>query len=94
MPFAPINGIDAVVEDPQVDHLGLIVPVHGAQQGGREAVRPALQFDGERAGSVTAAPLLDQHGAAIRAAVNESRRWPALNDGAAPIQEEAHAHVR
>ncbi|HET9474652.1 MAG TPA: hypothetical protein VFO82_12220, partial [Steroidobacteraceae bacterium] len=45
--------------------------------GGRAAVRPALQFDGERARSVSAAPLLDQHGAAIRAAVNDSRHWPA-----------------
>ena len=84
VPFAPINGIDAVVEDPQVGHLGLIVPVDDAQQGGREAVRPALQFDGERARSVSAAPLLDQHGPAIRAAVNDSRHWPAATNGAAP----------
>ena len=76
VPFAPINGIDAVVEDPQVAHLGLIVPVQGAQQGGREAVRPALQFDGEHARAVNAAPLLDQHGAGIRAAVGASRHWP------------------
>ena len=74
VPFAPINGIDAVVEDPQVDHLGLIVPVNGAQQGGRAAVRPPLQFDGERASSVGAAPLLDQHGAEIRAALEQGRR--------------------
>jgi crotonobetainyl-CoA:carnitine CoA-transferase CaiB-like acyl-CoA transferase len=66
-----------VVEDPQVDHLGLIVPVQDAQQGAREAVRPALQFDGERARDVSAAPLLDQHGAAIRAAMNGNRHWPA-----------------
>ncbi len=84
VPFAPINGIDAVVEDPQVAHLGLIVPVDGAQQGGHEAVRPALQFDGERARSVSAAPLLDQHGAAIRAAVRDARHWPALDEGATP----------
>jgi crotonobetainyl-CoA:carnitine CoA-transferase CaiB-like acyl-CoA transferase len=84
VPFAPINGIDAVVEDPQVAHLGLIVPVNGAQQGGREAVRPALQFDGERAQAVSASPLLDQHGAAIREAVRESRQWPAANDFSAP----------
>jgi crotonobetainyl-CoA:carnitine CoA-transferase CaiB-like acyl-CoA transferase len=83
VPFAPINGIDAVVEDPQVGHLGLIVPVNEAQQGGRQAVRPALQFDGERARSVGAAPLLDQHGEAIRAAVKDGRHWPATV-GAAP----------
>jgi len=92
VPFAPINGIDAVVEDPQVAHLGLIVPVAGAQQGGREAVRPALQFDGERARAVNAAPLLDQHGVAIRAAVDASRHWPAESDGAA--QRPGVAHVQ
>jgi crotonobetainyl-CoA:carnitine CoA-transferase CaiB-like acyl-CoA transferase len=82
VPFAPINGIDAVVEDPQVAHLGLIVPVDGVQQGGHDAVRPALQFDGERARSVSAAPLLDQHGADIRSAMTDGRRWPADIGGA------------
>src|SRR5499427_5071125 len=84
VPHAPINGIDAVVHDPQVGHLGLIVPVDGAQQGGCEAVRPPLQFDRERARAVTAAPLLDQHGVAIRAAINDSRHWPGAVGGAAP----------
>jgi crotonobetainyl-CoA:carnitine CoA-transferase CaiB-like acyl-CoA transferase len=76
VPFAPINGIDAVVKDPQVGHLGLIVPVNGAQQGGHAAVRPPLQFDGERERAVDAAPLLDQHGTTIRAAVTGGN-WPA-----------------
>ena len=76
MPFAPINGIDAVVNDPQARHLGLVVPVEAAIEGGREAVRPALQFDGRHATSVTAAPLLDQHGDAIRAALAKSGGWP------------------
>ncbi len=82
VPFAPINGIDSVVADPQVAHLGLIVPVDGVQQGGHEAVRPPLQFDGERERAVAAAPLLDQHGAPIRASVTENRHWPANNDTA------------
>jgi crotonobetainyl-CoA:carnitine CoA-transferase CaiB-like acyl-CoA transferase len=76
VPFAPINGIDAVVNDPQARHLGLVVPVEAAIEGGREAVRPALQFDGRRATSVTAAPLLNQHGDAIRAALAKSGGWP------------------
>jgi crotonobetainyl-CoA:carnitine CoA-transferase CaiB-like acyl-CoA transferase len=76
VPFAPINGIDAVVEDPQARHLGLVVPVEAAIEGGREAVRPALQFDGRRATSVTAAPLLNQHGEAIRAALARDSGWP------------------
>jgi crotonobetainyl-CoA:carnitine CoA-transferase CaiB-like acyl-CoA transferase len=65
VPFAPINRIDQVVQDPQVRHLGLVVPVEGAH-GGKQAVRPAVQFDGERATHVTTAPLLDEHGADIR----------------------------
>jgi crotonobetainyl-CoA:carnitine CoA-transferase CaiB-like acyl-CoA transferase len=65
VPFAPINRIDQVVQDPQVRHLGLCVPVHGAH-GGKQAVRPAVQFDGQRATHVTTAPLLDEHGADIR----------------------------
>ena len=77
VPFAPINGIDAVVNDPQALHLGLIVPVEAAIEGGREAVRPALQFDGRRATSVLAAPLLDQHGNTIRAALAQGGGWPA-----------------
>jgi crotonobetainyl-CoA:carnitine CoA-transferase CaiB-like acyl-CoA transferase len=83
VPFAPINGIDAVVNDPQARHLGLVVPVEAASEGGREAVRPALQFDGKRATSVTAAPLLDQHGVAIRAALARDGGWPAAESAPA-----------
>ena len=83
VPFAPINGIDSVVDDPQARHLGLVVPIEGAIEGGREAVRPALQFDGRRATSVTAAPLLDQHGESIRAALARDRSWPAAATAAA-----------
>jgi crotonobetainyl-CoA:carnitine CoA-transferase CaiB-like acyl-CoA transferase len=77
VPFAPINKVDAVVEDPQVKHLGLIVPVdppHAAKQ----SVRPAVQFDGQRETSVRPAPLLDEHGAMIRDQVARGLRWPAL----------------
>ena len=86
VPFAPINGIDAVVEDPQARHLGLVVPVEAAIEGGREAVRPALQFDGRRATSVIAAPLLNQHGDAIRSALARDSGWPAA---AAPAARRA-----
>jgi crotonobetainyl-CoA:carnitine CoA-transferase CaiB-like acyl-CoA transferase len=75
VPFAPINGIDAVVTDPQARHLGLVVPVTSAKEGGRQAVRPPVQFDGQRAALVSAAPLLDEHGDEIRAAIGEGR-WP------------------
>jgi crotonobetainyl-CoA:carnitine CoA-transferase CaiB-like acyl-CoA transferase len=75
VPHAPINGVDEVVDDPKVAHLGLVVPVEPAH-GGDRAVRPAVRFAGERAGSVNAAPLLDEHGAEIRALLGSSGRWP------------------
>ena len=77
VPFAPINDVETVVADPQVQHLGLIVPVAERQQGGQSAVRPAVQFDGEHALEVSAAPQLDQHGAAIRKALEHADAWPA-----------------
>ena len=75
VPHAPINRIDEVIADPQVAHLGLIVPVQPAR-GGAQAVRPPVRFAGERAGSVRAAPLLDEHGAEIREALRGGARWP------------------
>jgi crotonobetainyl-CoA:carnitine CoA-transferase CaiB-like acyl-CoA transferase len=75
VPFAPINSVDAVVKDPQVRHLGVMVPVENPHMA-KEAVRPAVQFDGERATTVAAAPLLGEHGEAIRAAMAAGARWP------------------
>jgi crotonobetainyl-CoA:carnitine CoA-transferase CaiB-like acyl-CoA transferase len=75
VPHAPINGIDEVVADPQVAHLGIIVPVEPAHGGG-SAVRPPVRFAGERAGRVHAAPLLDEHGAEIREALGSGVTWP------------------
>jgi crotonobetainyl-CoA:carnitine CoA-transferase CaiB-like acyl-CoA transferase len=79
VPFAPINNIESVVADPQVRHLGLVVPVEARSAGGSFAVRPPLQFDGSHADSVSAAPLLNQHGEAIRMALAASKDWPAAS---------------
>jgi len=79
VPFAPVNNIDEVIRDPQVAHLGLIVPVEQAHAA-TQAVRPAVQVGGGRAKSVRAAPLLDEHGPRIRAALAERRQWPALDE--------------
>jgi crotonobetainyl-CoA:carnitine CoA-transferase CaiB-like acyl-CoA transferase len=76
VPFAPINKVDAAVNDPQVRHLGLMVPVENPHAA-THAVRPAVQFDGQRADGVRPAPLLDEHGAAIRAQLARSPAWPA-----------------
>jgi crotonobetainyl-CoA:carnitine CoA-transferase CaiB-like acyl-CoA transferase len=84
VPHAPVNRIDEVVHDPQVGHLGIIVPVE-APQSAAHAVRPALQFDGRHAHSVRAAPTLDQHGNAIRAAVSRANLWPVAETPAATV---------
>ena len=75
VPYAPINTIDEVVRDPQVEHLGLIVPVADAY-GASRSVRPPVQFGGHREGSVRAAPLLNEHGDSIRAAIARGEEWP------------------
>lgn len=75
VPFAAVHRVEQVVADPQVRHLGLMVPVE-PPRGGAEAVRPAIQFDGERAVHVRPAPLLDEHGAAIRQAMARAPSWP------------------
>jgi crotonobetainyl-CoA:carnitine CoA-transferase CaiB-like acyl-CoA transferase len=85
VPFAPINTIDEVVHDPQIGHLGMMVPVDHAH-GAAQAVRPAVQFSGRRFHSVRAAPLLDEHGVEIRAALESGSVWPAA-DFAAPLQK-------
>ncbi len=80
VPYAPVNRMDDVVRDPQVGHLGIVVPVESPHTA-TQAVRPAVQFDGSRAQSVYAAPLLDQHGDAIRAGLDRGEVWPARGDG-------------
>jgi len=78
VPYAPINTIDEVVHDPQVEHLGLIVPVTDAH-GGARSIRPPVQFGGVRETSVRAAPLLNEHGESIRAALARGELWPAMS---------------
>jgi crotonobetainyl-CoA:carnitine CoA-transferase CaiB-like acyl-CoA transferase len=75
VPHAPVNRIDEVVQDPQVEHLGIVVPVESPHEAAY-AVRPAFQFDGARPRAVRPAPLLDEHGNAIRAALARGQSWP------------------
>ena len=67
--------IPASIQYPQVRHLGVVVPIEEPHTA-TEAVRPAVRFDGHRALSVRAAPLLDQHGKSIRAALEHDTAWP------------------
>ena len=69
-PFGAVARFFRRVVDP------LIVPIE-QPHAARHAVRPAVSFDGTRATSVTAAPLLDEHGNAIRGEVLQQTAWPA-----------------
>jgi crotonobetainyl-CoA:carnitine CoA-transferase CaiB-like acyl-CoA transferase len=80
VPFAPINRVDQVVDDPQVRHLGLIVPVDNPHEA-RFAVRPAVRFDAQRAQAVRTAPLLNEHGEQIRGAMANDASWPEVISG-------------
>jgi crotonobetainyl-CoA:carnitine CoA-transferase CaiB-like acyl-CoA transferase len=75
VPHAAVNRINEVVNDPQVKHLGVVVPIESPHTA-TEAVRPAVRFDGHRATSVRPAPLLNQHGKEIRAALDRDTAWP------------------
>jgi crotonobetainyl-CoA:carnitine CoA-transferase CaiB-like acyl-CoA transferase len=77
VPFAPINNVDAAVRDPQAVHLGLVVPIE-SPHAARHAVRPAVQFDGQRARSVRSAPLLGEQSVRIRECVTSTRHWPSF----------------
>jgi crotonobetainyl-CoA:carnitine CoA-transferase CaiB-like acyl-CoA transferase len=77
LPFAPVNSIPDAVDDAQVKHLGMIVPVVDRAEGAERTVRPALTFDGERVTSARAAPRMDEGSAAIRAALaRDGAEWP------------------
>ncbi|WP_102959435.1 CaiB/BaiF CoA transferase family protein [Mangrovicella endophytica] len=92
VPYAPINSIPDVVSDPQARHLDMIVPVADRIEGAERTVRPAFAFDGERASAVRAAPVVDQHGAAIRAALARSPGvWPERSSASASTAEAAEA---
>jgi crotonobetainyl-CoA:carnitine CoA-transferase CaiB-like acyl-CoA transferase len=77
VPFAPVNSISDVVEDPQIAHLGLIVPVTQRQEGARQTIRPPFRVDTNREMQVIAAPVVDQHGPAIRDIIEKNPgSWP------------------
>ncbi len=76
VPYAPVNRVDDAVNDPQVQHLRIVVPIE-APHGAARAIRPALQFDGARSRAVRAAPLLNEHGPEIRSALARGASWPA-----------------
>jgi crotonobetainyl-CoA:carnitine CoA-transferase CaiB-like acyl-CoA transferase len=71
VPCAPILEVPEVFQHPQVVARGM--KIHNA---GMPMVAAPMRLDGERAVSGAPAPRLDEHGAAIRAALGHSDAWP------------------
>jgi len=71
VPCAPILEVPDVFQHPQVVARGM--KIHNA---GMPMVAPPMRLDGARAVSTVPAPRLDEHGAAIRAALARADGWP------------------
>jgi crotonobetainyl-CoA:carnitine CoA-transferase CaiB-like acyl-CoA transferase len=67
VPHSPAYDSDEALDDPQAKHLKLKVSAPHPVEGEFTTIRPPYSFDGTPDLDVTAPPLLDQHGAEIRA---------------------------
>ncbi len=69
VPVSPAYDSDEALEDPQARHLGIAVEAQHPQMGRFRTVRPPYNFDGEADRDVLPSPVLDEHGAQIRAEI-------------------------
>ena len=61
MPFAPVNHFAAVVEDPQVKHLGTIIEMDLPRIGRVKGINSAVHYDRQREANRMAPPVLGEH---------------------------------
>ncbi len=62
VPYAPINSLEDVLEDPQVGHLGTFAEVERPEKGRQRFARRAVWYDGARDDQrLEPAPLLGEH---------------------------------
>ncbi|MDX9843942.1 MAG: CaiB/BaiF CoA-transferase family protein [Aquabacterium sp.] len=66
VPFAAVNNVPEVMEDPQVAHLGVFYEVDHHIQGRQTAIHRPVRINGDRGPSDRAAPALGEHSDAIR----------------------------
>jgi crotonobetainyl-CoA:carnitine CoA-transferase CaiB-like acyl-CoA transferase len=77
VPFAAVNEIAEVVNDPQVEHMEIVVPVaRDGDDAATHTIRSAIIFDGNPSTDVKPAPRLNADGAAIRTALSQGSGWP------------------
>lgn len=61
VPFAPVQSVAEVMDDPQVQHLGTFYASEHAGDGTRVGISPPLWFDGTRAHARRPPPALGEH---------------------------------
>lgn len=67
VPYSPAYDSDEALDDPQAVHLGIKVSAEGGPMGTFTTVRAPYTFDGVAEREVLPPPMLDEHGAEIRA---------------------------
>ncbi len=65
VPHAPMYDTDEALQDPQAQHLQLLVSARHPTMGEFRTVRPPVSFDGERSLSVKPPPTLGEHNGEI-----------------------------
>jgi crotonobetainyl-CoA:carnitine CoA-transferase CaiB-like acyl-CoA transferase len=86
VPHAPMYDTDEALQDPQAQHLQLLVSARHPTMGEFRTVRPPVSFDGERSLSVRPPPTLGEHngeidamlqiGSHLDSAIHTTRRQP------------------
>jgi formyl-CoA transferase len=65
VPFAPVQGLQDVLDDPQVRHLNSFYQQHHPTEGEITAIHRPVLIDGERNERALPAPTLGEHTDAI-----------------------------
>jgi crotonobetainyl-CoA:carnitine CoA-transferase CaiB-like acyl-CoA transferase len=73
VPHAPMYDTNEALEDPQAQHLQLLVKATHPTMGEFRTVRPPVSFDGQRSLSVRPPPTLGEHNADIDSILCERR---------------------
>jgi len=73
VPYSPAYDSDEALDDPQAQHLHIAVDTHHAEMGASKTVRSPFSFDGEMDLKVVPPPMLDEHGAEIRAEIAKQK---------------------
>ncbi|WP_281301950.1 MULTISPECIES: CaiB/BaiF CoA-transferase family protein [unclassified Iodidimonas] len=82
VPYSAAYDSDEALEDPQARHLKIKVSTHHPVMGEFTTVRSPLSYDGAASLDVLAPPMLDEHGAEIRAEL-AGQNGSVRNQGAA-----------